>query len=204
MEIARHKVFISYYHKDDQYYKNELLRQNERFGLFQDYSVHENEIDDTGKSPERIRQIIRDDYIQDATVLILLCGKNTKYRKHIDWELHAAMFDTANNPKMGILIVNLPTICQYVRAGEFEDRELVFPGCDIWTSIRTRKEYEEKYPYMPSRVIDNFIAHVPISVVNWKGIDGNPDVLKKLIDNAFKRRNTNQYDHSSLLRKYNS
>lgn len=204
MEIAKHKVFISYYHYDDQYYKNELLRQNERYGLFQDYSVHENEIDDTGKTSERIRQIIRDDYIRDATVLVLLCGKNTSKRKHIDWELHAAMFDTSTNPKMGILVVNLPTISQSVRAGESEDRKLVFPECNSWTSIATRKEYENTYQYMPSRIIDNFITHVPISVVNWTSIDGRPEVLKQLVDNAFKRRKTNQYDHSALLRKYNS
>jgi hypothetical protein len=94
--IPRHKVFISYYHNDDQYYKNELLRQNELSGdyAFVDWSVHENEIDYTDLTSERIRQIIRDYYIKDATVLLLLFGENSKHRKHIDWEIHAAMFNT--------------------------------------------------------------------------------------------------------------
>lgn len=48
INIPRHKVFISYYHKDDQWYKDQLLALNEVYNLFDDYSVHEDEIDDTG------------------------------------------------------------------------------------------------------------------------------------------------------------
>ena len=58
MEVARHKVFISYYHKEDQWYKNELLRLNNQYNLFDDYSVRENEIEDDNLLPETIRQII--------------------------------------------------------------------------------------------------------------------------------------------------
>lgn len=101
MSIARHRVFISYYHHDDQRYKDYLIKMQEfnietmqMQSIFEDFSVHEKEIDDAGLSSEQIRCIIRDEYIKDATVLILLCGENTKKRKHIDWELHAAMYDT--------------------------------------------------------------------------------------------------------------
>lgn len=61
--IPLHKVFISYYHADDQYYKNQLINMREYgyYGnsqsIFEDYSVHENEIDDTGLSSESIRHI---------------------------------------------------------------------------------------------------------------------------------------------------
>ena len=99
-DIPRHKVFISYYHADDQYYKNYLIGMKEyipNFGyqsIFDDYSVHENEVDDAGLTDEQVRRIIRNDYIQDATVLVLLCGQNHKRRKHIYWEIHAAMYDS--------------------------------------------------------------------------------------------------------------
>lgn len=84
MDIPRHKVFISYYHQDDRYYKNRLIRMQEvnqngmPQSIFDDYSVHEDEIDDEGLLPEQIRCIIRDEYIKNATVLILLCGENTR------------------------------------------------------------------------------------------------------------------------------
>ena len=87
MSIAKHKVFISYYHKDDQEFKNALLDANDEYGLFEDYSVHEDEIDDTGMTDEQIRCEIRDNYIKNATVLLLLCGENTRKRKYIDWEI---------------------------------------------------------------------------------------------------------------------
>ncbi|MCI9654242.1 MAG: TIR domain-containing protein [Acholeplasmatales bacterium] len=206
--IARHKVFISYYHADDQYYKNYLINLKEydgynRQSIFEDYSVHENEIDDTGLTSEQIRRIIRDDYIKEATVLILLCGCNTKKRKHIDWEIHAAMYNSEYNPKMGILVINLPSTNQYIRAGEDKEKPLISNGTN-WVHLDTRQEYENAYPYMPSRIIDNFIKGVPITVVDWSTIENDSSKLKTLIHYAYERRKTNQYDHSAPLRRNNS
>ena len=210
MYIPRHKVFISYYHHDDQYYKDKLISINElnpeklqTQSIFEDYSVHENEIDDTGLSSENIRCIIRDDYIKDATVLILLCGQNTKRRKHIDWEIHAAMYDSPVNRQMGIVVINLPTISQNIRASSNEEKPLLSDSAG-WYKIENRSDYEQHYPYMPSRIIDNFVKDAPITVVDWDRIINNPQRLKQLIDNAFNRRFDFSYDHSAPLRKQNT
>lgn len=210
MYIPRHKVFISYYHYDDQYYKNKLISFNEinpntwqQQSIFEDYSVHENEIDDTGLSSEQVRCIIRDEYIKDATVLLLLCGQNTKRRKHIDWEIHAAMYDSSANRQMGIIVINLPTINQNIRASSNEEKPLLSDG-GRWYRLEDRHDYEQHYPYMPSRIIDNFVKDVPITVVDWNRIANNPQRLKQLIDNAFNRRFDFSYDHSAPLRKQNS
>lgn len=210
MSIARHRVFISYYHHDDQRYKDYLIKMQEfnietmqMQSIFEDFSVHENEIDDTGLSSEQIRCIIRDEYIKDATVLILLCGENTKKRKHIDWELHAAMYDSPANRQMGIIVINLPTIKQGIRASSEEEKPLL-SDFGQWYSIDNRAEFEAQYPYMPSRIIDNFVKEVPITVVEWSRIENRPTILKQLIDNAFNRRFDFTYDHSSPLRRQNS
>lgn len=210
MNIARHRVFISYYHHDDQRYKDYLIKMQEfnietmqMQSIFEDFSVHENEIDDTGLSSEQIRCIIRDEYIKDATVLILLCGENTKKRKHIDWELHAAMYDSLANRQMGIIVINLPTIKQGIRASSEEEKPLL-SDFGQWYSIENRAEFEGQYPYMPSRIIDNFVKGVPITVVEWSRIENHPTILKQLIDNAFNRRFDFTYDHSSPLRRQNS
>lgn len=209
MNIARHRVFISYYHHDDQRYKDYLIKMQEfnietmqMQSIFEDFSVHENEIDDTGLSSEQIRCIIRDEYIKDATVLILLCGENTKKRKHIDWELHAAMYDSLANRQMGIIVINLPTIKQGIRASSEEEKPLL-SDFGQWYSIDNRAEFEAQYPYMPSRIIDNFVKEVPITVVEWSRIENHPTILKQLIDNAFNRRFDFTYDHSSPLRRQN-
>ena len=210
MNIARHRVFISYYHHDDQRYKDYLIKMQEfnietmqMQSIFEDFSVHEKEIDDAGLSSEQIRCIIRDEYIKDATVLILLCGKNTKKRKHIDWELHAAMYDSPANRQMGIIVINLPTIKQGICASSEEEKPLL-SDFGQWYSIDNRAEFEAQYPYMPSRIIDNFVKEVPITVVEWSRIENHPTILKQLIDNAFNRRFDFTYDHSSPLRRQNS
>ena len=208
--ICRHKVFISYYHKDDQQYKDKLISmkiydEEDKCTkpVFDDYSVRDNDIDDD-LSAEQIRRIIRDKYIKDATVLVLLCGRNTKGRKHIDWELHAAMYNSEKNKQMGILVINLPTISQNIRAGTPEEKGLLSDGGE-WYSIKDRKEFEEKYPYMPERIIDNFMKQdVHISVVEWNRIANNPRRLIALIDKAFEKRFDFSYDHSTPMRKNNS
>lgn len=211
MGINRHKVFISYYHAEDQYYKNVLSNMKyynfDKYcyeSIFDDYSVRNGDIDDTFLTPEQIRRIIRDDFIQDATVLILLCGRNTKRRKHVDWEIHAAMYDSDVNPQMGIVVINLPTISQRMRASHEGEEELLNPLTTWQRASKDRLDNEQKYPYMPDRIIDNFVADKPITVVDWDVIEGNPIKLMQLIDNAFIDRNGFSYDHSRPLRKNNS
>ena len=211
MNIKRHKVFISYYHNDDQRYKNVLsnmkyfnLEKYSYESVFEDYSVRNGDINDVYLSAEQIRRIIRDEYIQDATVLILLCGRNTRCRKHIDWEIHAAMYDSDVNPQMGIVVINLPTIKQSMRASHDGEETLLNPYCSWQRASTERWVNEQLYPFMPDRIIDNFVASKPITVVDWNVIEGNPTKLMKLIDNAFVDRNSFSYDLSRPLRKNNS
>lgn len=207
MEIPKHKVFISYYHKDDQSYKDWLLQANYYHKLFDDYSVHEDEIDDIGLSSEQIRCKIRDEYIKDATVLILLCGQNTKKRKHIDWEIHAAMYDSPVNPKMGILVINLPSVSsrQGMISNSEKEKNIMGPYIN-WTPLnKEENSLKEKYPFLPNRIIKNLLKDgVKIPVVNWDVIANNTDKLKELIDIVYINRTTNNYDHSDPLRSNNS
>jgi hypothetical protein len=78
---------------------------------------------------EQIRREIRDDYIAGATVLVLLCGEHTKERKYIDWEIQAAMTDAETNHKMGIVVVNLPSIERFhrIRSAYGADDKKYFP-----------------------------------------------------------------------------
>lgn len=210
MTIDRHKVFVSYYHHDDQYYKDTLVgmkyfnfEKNAYENVFEDYSVRDGDIDDTFMSDEQVRVKIRDEYIKDATVLVLLCGRNTKHRKYVDWEIHAAMFDTEKNPKMGILVINLPGSNDTIRASDEEEKRII-SNCGGWFNLETRQDYEKRFPYMPERIIDNFVADQKITVVDWSKIENNPEALMLLIDKAFKRKNSNNYDRSKPLRRRNS
>ena len=91
--MAKHKVFISYYHLDDEKYRQEFER---RFGhLFINKSVGIDEIADDN-SAEYIKRLIREGYLDDTSVLLVLVGPKTVCRKHVDWEISAAL-----NKKVG-------------------------------------------------------------------------------------------------------
>jgi len=205
--MTMHKVFISYHHVNDQYHKEELLRINRAYGLFLDGSVDTGGIDED-LSDERIRQIIRDDYLRDSTVTIVLCGTETARRKHVDWEIYSSMFDGQVNKKSGILVINLPSVnCTYFHAGHGdEEKALVYPDyTGGWTSLATKAAHQERYPYMPNRILDNLVkSDVKISVVSWDRIANDLGKLRFLIDAAFNDRTGCNYDLSERMRRANS
>lgn len=199
-----HKVFISYHHEKDQYYKNLLIDMGGQYGLFIDGSV------DTGDIPEnwdaqKIRRKIRDDYLRDTSVTILLCGEQTRHRKHIDWELASSMIDGEANKKSGILVITLPSIFDrnWCCASHEDERQVIYPGVYGWVTLNSRLAFEERFPDLPRRIIDNLIApNVQISVCPWNRVENYPGGLKWLIDATFKSRINNEYDLSEPRRKH--
>ena len=189
-----HKVFISYHHRNDQAYKNELVDFGRSFGLFIDKSVDTGAISES-LSDQAIREKIRDEYLRDSTVTILLVGMETKLRKHIDWEIYSSMFDGVRSKQSGILVINLPSIqCAYftVAHGDKEKRQ-IYPEQSLWTTIGERTEYEKRYPHLPDRIIDNLLApKAYISVVPWERLTA--DHLKFLVEASFSRRSDCEYD----------
>ena len=198
-----HKVFISFHHANDQWYKDELVKLGKRNKVFIDGSVDMGEIPDNWDA-QHIREYIRDNHLKDTTVTILLVGTETKNRKHIDWELFSSMYDGKVNKKSGILVINLPSVCcQYHTLCTKEEKEAILPNQKTWISINDRSEFDRRYPYMPARIIDNLLKKgVSISVINWS--DLSVDKLKLLIDKAYDARSNNDYDMSREMRMKNS
>lgn len=199
-----HKVFVSYHHANDQWYKDALIDIGKSFSVFIDKSVDTGDIPETW-SDQAIRQEIRDEYLRDSTVTILLAGVDTKGRKHIDWELYSSMFDGVRNKKSGILIINVPsTECTYFTAayGD-EEKALVYPDQRSWESISERAKYQSRYPHLPDRIIDNLLARdAQISVVPWDRL--TVERLEFLINKAFSNRSDCDYDLSRPMRRRNS
>ena len=198
-----HKVFVSFHHANDQWYKDELVRWGTENNVFIDGSVDMGEIPDNWDA-QHIREYIRDNHLKDTTVTILLVGTETKNRKHIDWELFSSMYDGKVNKKPGILVINLPSVCcQYHTLCTKEEKEAILPNQKTWISINDRSEFDRRYPYMPARIIDNLLKKgVSISVINWS--DLSVDKLKLLIDKAYDARSNNDYDMSREMRMRNA
>lgn len=197
-----HKVFVSYHHRRDQEYKDLLVEWGAQYRSFVDKSVDTGDISDK-LSDERIRELIRNDYLRDSTVTVVLVGAETRRRKHVDWEIYSSMYDGTVNKKSGIVAISLPsTECQYMHAPHGESEKQLYPDISSWTSI-SRAEYEQRYPYMPERLIDNLAAPgAKVSVVPWVRI--NEVTLRSLVDLAFRDRASCQYDLSRRMRRANS
>ena len=163
-EVPRHKVFISYFHQDDQEYKNRLIQALESKSV--DKSVSQGDIHDEGLPLDEIRRRIRDDHIADATVTIVLIGPCTWQRKHVDWEISASIIDRRNNLRCGLLGILLPTHPD-------------FP-----------KHPEERNPHLiPPRLANNIKGPDPFAVIyDWPNHGLSKKLLPK-IHKAFLRRN---------------
>lgn len=200
-----HKVFISYHHDNDQDYKNALLELNRIRPIFIDVSVDTGDISDQ-LSDQEIREKIRDEYLRDSSVTIVLVGRETKKRKHVDWEIYSSMYDGKVNKKSGILVINLPSVnCMNYNVAHAGEKERVYPENKSWITIESRSEYELRYPYMPDRIIDNLLQKDSrISVVNWDKIWNDANILEFLIDATFNDRENCVYDLSRPMRRANS
>ena len=104
-----HKVFVSYHHANDQSYRNRFeLLFGKHHNIIESRSVNIGAIHPNGNT-EYVRQQIREGYISDATVIVVLIGTHTWQRKHVDWEIYAGLRHTPSNPRCGLLGIFLPS-----------------------------------------------------------------------------------------------
>lgn len=108
--ITQRKTFISYYHYEDQDYKEKFKN------LFGDLITHKSVEDgdiDPDNSDGYVKQLIQKGFLADTTVLVVLIGPNTKHRKHIDWEISGALNPKVGDKCAGILGLKLPNHPNY-------------------------------------------------------------------------------------------
>lgn len=108
-DATRHKCFISY-HVDD---IDEVTTFLDDFGSeFIARSVGVTVEDDFVDSDDDdyIKRRIRDKYLTDSTVTIVLLGQCTWSRKFVDWEISSSLRNDAANKRSGLLAIPLPSM----------------------------------------------------------------------------------------------
>lgn len=106
----QHKVFVSYCHTEDQDFRERFAELfSDVYGITVSESVKMGDFDNTKFSTERIRQHIRDKYLRDSTVTVVLVGANTWQQKSVDWEISSGLRQTEYNTRSGLLGILLPT-----------------------------------------------------------------------------------------------
>lgn len=108
-----HKVFISYHHANDEFYKSQFI--NLFSNIFKGFISKAVEIGDINPliSVDSIRSNIRDNFIRDASVTLVLIGTETWKRKHVDWEISSSIRQTQLNSRCGLLGILLPSHPSY-------------------------------------------------------------------------------------------
>lgn len=109
--IPRRKVFISYF-KGDKPWVDKLVRDYGQSGngVFIPRVVGVIDEDDFVDSDDvdYIMQAIRDRYLQDSSVTIVVVGPCTHSRKFIDWEIKSSLTQPANGRPNGLLGLEIP------------------------------------------------------------------------------------------------
>lgn len=108
-DSTRHKCFVSY-HIDD---IDEVEQFIDTFGSeFIPRSVGVTVEDDFVNSTDEdyIKRRIRDEYLSDSTVTIVLLGGCTWGRKFVDWEISSSLRNDSNNKRSGLLVYPLPSM----------------------------------------------------------------------------------------------
>ena len=105
MADIKHKVFISYYHEDDDTWREAF--EDKFGGVFINKSVQDGDIN-TDVSADYIKRLIQENYLTDTSVLVVLIGPNTWGRKHVDWEISAAISKKVGGYS-GLIGLILPT-----------------------------------------------------------------------------------------------
>ncbi len=160
-KIPRHKVFTSF-HNDDMAYKDKFVRM--LGGDIVDKSVHDDEIDSSVKV-STARRNIRDDYIADASVTVVLIGPDTWGRRHVDWEISSSIRKTKKNSRCGLLGILLPNHPDYHKP--------TYHG------------------NIPPRLADNCKGEDPYAeIYRWEDLKkpGVKAKIRRWIDEAFKRK----------------
>ena len=166
----RHRVFVSYYHAEDQCYRERFERLfSDLYDIYVSESVEMGDID-PALNTETIRQKIRNDYLRDSTVTIVLVGGHTWQRKFVDWEIGSSLRHTEYNPRSGLLGILLPTYPGYVN--NTYDPHTISP-----------------------RLHDN-IERGFAKIYSWSE---DPDTVQARIHAAFKRRHENPPPDNSRL-----
>lgn len=157
---TRHKCFVSYHHED----QSEVEAFIDSFGdVFIAKAVGVSDEDDFIDSDDTdyvLRQI-REKYLTDSTVSIVLVGKCTWARKYVDWEIMSTLRNDSANKRSGLIGITLPSAA----------------------------DYSGKMP--PDRVADNVEGtNGDEGYARWKKYPGDKGSLRSWIDDAFDARDS--------------
>lgn len=111
-QYTRHRCFISYHHADEievEQFINDFDHSRDIFisrGIGAAMSGDIIESSDSGYIMKRVRQL----YLNNSSVTIVLVGRCTWSRRFVDWEVAASLRNTTNSLRNGLMAITLPSV----------------------------------------------------------------------------------------------
>ena len=173
----KRKVFISY-HQGDEEYKDRLVQALNSQAI--DKSVSPGDIHPGQTLTDEIRRRIRDDHIAGAEVTIVLIGKCTWQRKHVDWEISASLIDRRNNQRNGMIGILLPNHPDYGKAPKDRNPRLIPPR--LADNIEGNDPFAVIYDWPQNRVAHKILPKVE-QAYRRKGGAPPKDTLQPFAEN---------------------
>ena len=107
----KRRVFISHYKGDKLEVENFIETFANQLQIFTPYVLGANNNDDfiESNNPEYVMTRIRQIYLKDSTVTIVLVGSCTHSRRYVDWEIKSSLKQGENYMPNGLMGIILPS-----------------------------------------------------------------------------------------------
>ncbi len=218
------RVFVSYHHGLNKGHAEKIQSIIQSLG-YNDISITDEikiEDEDT-KTEETIRREIRDRFLREVDVTIVIVGQDSINRKHIDWEIRSSIYRFENSREGSIVVVNAladenrgskwimdPELIDLVDVGKSPEKIRFwpneFPGASNsfdWLPERIFNSIKNNYDY-DSCMSGNY-QHAVFPIIGYEDVKTNNGVLDRAIQHALEMRvkNKGKWDTNSKMMKQN-
>lgn len=103
-----HKCFISY-HQEDRFAVARFIREFNQFRpsfIARAVGISQDIIDSTDS--DYIIRRLREKYLTDSTVTVVMIGRCTWARRYVDWEIASSLRNDPRNKRSGLVAISLP------------------------------------------------------------------------------------------------
>jgi hypothetical protein len=139
-KAVRHKCFVSFHHADEEETKT-FIEAFEDVFIPRVLGVSDEDDFINSADTDYIMEQIREKYLTDSTVTIVLVGKCTWARRYVDWEVYSTLRNDRNNKLSGLMAIELPSLAAS-NGGQLPPR--------VSDNVDGDKKYARWWKYPPS------------------------------------------------------
>ena len=111
-KAIRHKCFVSF-HQADEAEVDTFIEDFEDIFIPRVLGVSDEDDFIDSDDTDYVMDQIREKYLTDSTVTIVLVGKCSWARRYVDWEVYSTLRNDKNNRRSGLMAITLPSAADY-------------------------------------------------------------------------------------------